>query len=99
MMRGGRTKSRTVGQRRTRGPVRGTRKNVRSAKRGAVIAGAAQARKRAAAPRRRRAAGAVMSTPQTKAARKPGQVTGTMPANMTRKTTGKTPRKARIGKR
>jgi hypothetical protein len=67
MMRGGRTKTRTAG--RARGPVRGTRKNVRRAKRAAVIVGAATARKRATAARGRRAAD--MAESQPKAAKTP----------------------------
>jgi len=58
MMRGGRTRTRTVGPRRARGPVNSRRKNVRRAKRAAVIVGAVKARKRATATRRRRAASA-----------------------------------------
>ena len=71
MMRGGRTRSRTVGQKRARGPVRGTRKSVRRAKRAAVIVGAVKARKRVTATRRRRAAAAVMAEAPMKTAKMP----------------------------
>lgn len=98
-MRGRRTKSRTVGQRRVRGPVRGTRKNVRRAKRAALIVGAAKARKRVAVPRRRRAAAAGMSESPTKTVRTPAKVTSTTPDKMTGRMAGRMPRKARIGKR
>jgi hypothetical protein len=102
-MRGGRTKSRTVGQRRAGGPVRGTRKRVRRAKRGALIVGAAKARKRAAAPRARRASAGPMDESRTKAAGTPAKMpttmTGRMTGKMAGKMTGKTPRKARVGKR
>ena len=70
MMRGGRTRSRTVVSKRARGPVRGTRKSVRRAKRAAVIVGAVKARKRATT-RRRRAAAAVMAEAPMKAAKTP----------------------------
>ena len=59
-----------MGQRRAGGPVRGTRKGVRRAKRAAVIVGAVKARKRATATRGRRAAAAVMAEVPTKAAKK-----------------------------
>ena len=83
MMRGGRTRSRTVGQRRAAGPVRGTRKNVRRAKRAALIVGAVKARKRATATATRRRRAAVMVEAPKKAA----------------KVSAKMPHKARIGKR
>ena len=70
MMRGGRTRSRTVRPKRARGPVRGTRKSVRRAKRAAVIVGAVKARKRATT-RRRRAAAAVMAEAPMKAVKMP----------------------------
>ena len=62
-----------MGQRRAAGPVRGTRKNVRRAKRAALIVGAVKARKRATATatRRRRAAAAVMVEAPMKAVKTP----------------------------
>ena len=62
-----------MGQKRARGPVRGTRKSVRRAKRAAVIVGAVKARKRVTATRRRRATAtaAVMAEAPMKAAKMP----------------------------
>ena len=59
-----------MGPKRARGPVRGTRKSVRRAKRAAVIVGAVKARKRATT-RRRRAAAAVMAEAPMKAVKMP----------------------------
>jgi hypothetical protein len=52
-----------VGQRRASGPVRGTRKSVRRAKRAALIVGAVKARKRATARRRPAATAAMVESP------------------------------------
>ena len=71
MTRGRRTGTRTVGQRRAGGPVRGQRKAVRRAKRAAVIVGAVKARK--AATRRRRAAATVAAEAPIKRGKAPGK--------------------------